>query len=402
MKRSEAVLLTALFLDLAGFGMAFPDIALRARHFGGAGWQVGLIFASLFITQFIVSPWWGRLSDRIGRKPVLVICTCISSLSMIAYALATGLAGIALSRILAGLAAANVIVAQAYLADSTTDERRGAAMGRIGAAISAGLITGPALGGAIAEKGGSQMLGWVAASASALGAVLLLAGLRGLRPTADRAPGKAPILDFRLLREFPSLRGLYFLAAFAWFALACLEGTFAPLIEGRFVFPIGFLGLELESARSAAGLIFALESLIGVIVQGVLYSRISKLADTASLLRAGYLLQGVGLLLTPFAPVLGVLILFSATYSLGAGLAGPTVSAAASSVTPAERQGEMFGLLQGSRSIGFWLGPIVGNVMFDWHPAAPYALAGVVGVAAAALVPATLLRSRSVAEPGQA
>jgi MFS family permease len=393
LKRAEPVLLAALFLDLAGFGMAFPDIALRARHYGGAGWQVGLIFASLFVTQFVVSPLWGRLSDRTGRKPVIVVCTVLSSLSMVVYALATGLIGIALSRVLAGLAAANVVVAQAYLADSTSEKERGAAMGRVGAAISAGLITGPAIGGKIAEIGGSSMLGWVAASASALGALLLLAGLPGVRPTAERAPGKAPILDFRLLREVPSLRALYFLAAFAWFALACLEGTFAPFIEQKFRFPITFLGLELSSARSAAGFIFAFESLIAVAVQGFLYARISRMTDTVSLLRTGYLLQGLGLLLTPFAPILGVLFLFSGTYSLGSGLASPTVNAAASALTPAHRQGEVFGLFQGSRSIGFWLGPILGNMLFDWHPYAPYILAGVVGLIATALVPARLLAS---------
>ena len=111
----------AIFLDLTGFGMAFPDIQLRAEKFGAPGWLIGLALASYFITQFVVSPHWGRLSDRIGRKPVLLVCTALSAGSMVVYAFAGSIALIFLSRVLAGLAAANVVVAQAYIADKSSE-----------------------------------------------------------------------------------------------------------------------------------------------------------------------------------------------------------------------------------------------------------------------------------------
>src|SRR5688572_16075672 len=153
--RAELPLLLAVFLDLVGFGMAFPDIQLRAEKFGAPGVLIGLLLSSYFIVQILASPRWGRLSDHVGRKPVLLTCTALSVLSMLAYAFASSLWLILLSRIFAGLAAANVVVAQAYIADTSTEADRAAKMGRIGAAITAGLIAGPALGGYLAHVGGN-------------------------------------------------------------------------------------------------------------------------------------------------------------------------------------------------------------------------------------------------------
>lgn len=375
-KRTEAPLLAAIFLDLVGFGMAFPDVQLRAESYGARGWLIGALLASLFAVQFIASPWWGRLSDRIGRKPVIVVCTGLSALSMLVYAHATDVRLILASRILGGLAAANVVVAQAYLADITSEADRSAAMGRIGAAISGGLISGPALGGYLAAVGGNRLLGTTAAAFSGVGALIVLLFLRGQAPRHPQEPGKHPLIDLRLLRDLPSLRAFFVLASVSWFALACLEGTFGRLIEHK-----------LNYHQAEFGAIFSFESLVGVVVQGVLLAWVIKRLGRAATLRLGYILQGLGLLLTPFAPGLAVLFAFSGLYSLGISLSNPTVNAACSELAPADRQGELFGLLQGTRSIGFLVGPILGGVLFDWKPEAPYILAGGVGLLAAILAP---------------
>lgn len=376
MKLSQAALLIAIFLDLVGFGMAFPDVQLRAESYGARGWLIGALLASLFVVQFLASPWWGRLSDHVGRKPVIVTCTVLSACSMLVYAHAVNVWWILGSRVLGGLAAANVVVAQAYLADVTTEAERPGAMGRIGAAISAGLITGPALGGYLAAIGGNQLLGNVAALFSGLGAACLLLFLKSESGRSKAEPGKHPIVDLKLLKELPQLRRLFALAVVSWFALACLEGTFGRLIHTK-----------LSLGQREFGQIFSFESLVAVIVQGLLLGYLSKRLSQTVMLRIGYSMMGVGLFLMPYAPAFAVLFGFSAIYSIGTGLANPTVNSACSALTPQDRQGELFGLLQGTRSIGFFVGPILGGILFDWHPEAPYILAGFVGLLAASLVP---------------
>lgn len=395
MKRGEIPLLLAILLDLVGFGMAFPDLSIRLREMGLAQFAVGAVLASLFLTQIIASPRWGALSDRIGRKPVIIICTTLSALSMVVYAVSDSPWGVLVSRILGGLAAANVVVAQAYLADATTEKERSAAMGRIGAAVSIGLISGPFFGGLLADAGGSSLLGWVAASASGLGALMLLVGLPSAPPQENRRPGKLPIIDIRLLREVPEIRPLFALAVLAWFSLACLEGTFVPLLKSMFAFPVDFGPVAFASERSAGGTVFGFESLIAALIQGVALGYIASKTSTRLRLRLGFAFQGLGLLLTPFAPHLGFIFIFSALYSFGQSVANPTINAACSTLTPDNRQGEVFGLMQGARSVGFLLGPVIGGFLFDLDRAAPYVLAGVVGVAAALLVPATVNREAS-------
>lgn len=375
MNAKEAPILAAMFLDLLGFGMLIPDVQLRAQALGAPGWLIGAILASMFVVQFVASPRWGALSDRVGRKPVLVACSLLSAAAMLVYAAAGSLLLIFLSRVVAGLGAANVAVAQAHLADTTEGPERTAAMGRVGAAISSGLIAGPALGGMLADAGGNRLLGTVAGCASLVGALLIAFGLRYAPPTAERRPGKPPILDLRLVRENPSLTPLLVVAAVAWFALATLEGTFGRLIQAK-------LGM----GTAEFGWIFSYESLLGVVVQGLLLAWVVKRVREPSLLRMAYVAQGIGLALTPFSPGLAVLFVCSTVYALGSSLANPTVSSLCSKLTPDDRQGELFGLMQTARSVGFVLGPILGGQLFDWRPEAPYLLAGGVCVAAALLV----------------
>ena len=368
----ELPLLFAIFLDLVGFGMAFPDIQLRAEVFGAPGWIIGMLLSSYFLVQMAASPKWGLLSDRIGRKPVLLICQALSALSMLAYAYANGLWGILGSRVLAGFAAANVVVAQAYIADTLSDEDRAVGMGRVGAAISAGLIAGPAIGGWLAEAGGNHLLGLVAAAAAGFGLLWIAVGVPHRPPTVERKPGKRPVVDLSILREVPQLPRLFTIAAASWFALACLEGTFGRLIKHN----LGF-------GQREFGLIFSYESVLSVLVQAFLLAWILKRVTQPSLLRLAYALQGVGLALTPFAPGLAALFVVSTLYALGAGFANPTINTLCSAATPQDRQGEMFGLLQATRSVGFLVGPTLGGIIFDWNVAAPYLLAG--GVCLAAL-----------------
>lgn len=351
---------------MVGFGMVLPDIQTRLEGFGAGGWLIGAVLASYFLVQMVASPLWGRFSDRIGRKTVLLLCGALSAGSMLLYGLSHTVGVILLSRALAGLGGANVVVAQAYLADETDEGKRTAAMGRIGMVTTAGLILGPALGGFLATLGGHRLLGLVAASASAFGLLWIWFGVPGARPAQDKKPRALTVLpDLSLLHDVPALRSLFLLAAVAFFALACLEGTFGRLIRHK----LGYGPKEF-------GLIFSYEALLGVIVQGMLLVRVSARLSSRSLLRLAYTLQGVGLGLTPFMPNLAGLFFASTLYATGTGFANPMLNSLCSDVTPEPRQGEMFGLLQSARSFGFLGGPILGGLLFDWKPEAPYLLAG--------------------------
>jgi MFS family permease len=373
--RAELPVLIALFLDLAAFGMVFPDVQLHARNLGASGPLIGALLASMFVVQLVASPPWGSLSDRVGRKPIFLFCTALSACSWLVYGMSTNLWLILLSRVLAGLAAANVVVGQAYLADITSEDERSGVMGRVGAAISSGLILGPAIGMQIATRGSIQTLGVVAASCSG---VAVLCGLLMQEPKQKekRAPGKWLGMNFSLIRDNPKLGRLLLLATVAWFALATLEGTFGRLVTEHF-----------RWHPTVFGNIFSMESLLGAIVQGVLLVPIVKVLHESWTIRLGFFLAGMGLLLTPFAPAVWVLFAVSGIYSIGTGLANPTVNSAASRQVPENRQGELFGLMQGARSIGFVVGPSLGGALFDWRPAAPYVLAGVIALAAALLIP---------------
>ena len=380
--RSTIALYVAIFLDLFGFGMIIPDIQLRAERLGAPGWLIGTTLASTFVVQLIVSPRWGRASDHLGRKPILIGCTLLSAGGMFVYGLAGSIPFLLLSRIVSGLGGANVAVAQALLADVTREEDRTVAMGRIGAAISLGLIAGPVVGGFLGHIS-SFAVGMVAGSSSALGVVAILVLVRAGPVMKEGAKGTKMLFDFSLLRDIPRVRALVIVAVVAWFSLATLEGTFGRLIKHT---------LSFDSREF--GFVFGYESLLGFIVQALLIGWIAKRTHDDKLLSFAYLLQGLGLGLTPFTylfPVpgawLAVLLTISTLYALGSGFANPTINSLCSKLTPNGRQGELFGLLQGARSVGFVIGPIIGGALFDAWFAAPYLLAAATCVTASFLVP---------------
>ena len=310
---------------------------------------------------------------------------CFPPCPLLSYGLATNIWLVLTGRILAGFAAANVAVAQAYIADVTNDVTRTAALGRLSSAITVGLLLGPALGGSLASVGGNRLLGFVAAGAALLGALWIALTLSAVPPrcepetpttheaTESAKKSRPGILS--LFREAPALRFLFGLSVAGMLALAILEGTFGRLISHR----LGYGPREF-------GWIFAFESLISVVVQYFLLTRLTARFTSRPLLIGAYLGQGIGLALTPFAPNLAALFGCSFVYALGVALANPTLNALSSRAAPENRQGEMFGLLQGARSVGFLAGPTLGGVLFDWKPESPYLLAGVTLLCAAIVV----------------
>ena len=384
-RRVEWTLLLCIGLDLLGFGMIIAEFQLFAEKLVPKGWPVGPIvgalLASTFIVQLYASPRWGAWSDRTNRRLAFVTVNGISGLSMLVYAGAGNLGVLLASRILGGLGAANVAIAQAYVTASSNAQERTAKLGRLSAAINTGLVLGPALGGFLSHQLGHGAVGLIAGIASLCGTALAAIVLPNVTATAEaKAAAPRKTGNLALLREFPSVLPLAVVAAVAWISLATLEGTFARLINRQF----GLGTLEF-------GWIFSYESLLGIGISIGLLPILVKRLGELNLLRTAYICQGLGLVLNPFAGAFGLpplIVLFAAStvYSLGSSCANPTINGLASELLPEERHGELFGLMQSARAFGFVVGPLVGGAMFDYWPPAPYIFAGVVCVIAAILV----------------
>jgi MFS family permease len=371
--RSEYALLYLVFADLTGFGMLIPDFQMRAEHLGAHGWLIGAMLSTMFLVQTGVSPLWGGLGDRIGQKPVVLACTCLSALSMLVYSQAVSLPIMVTSRLLAGLGAANVAAVQAQLALSSERGDRAAVMGRLGAATSAGLIVGPALGGILAGWGGAMAVGLCACAFSTSG-ILAVTFLVPNQKREEKPTGSKESA-FKVFRDQPILAWLFGVSSVAWFALACLEGTFGRLLEAR-----------QHQAQLAFGLIFGYESVVAVLAQAWLVKPLDARLGSRRLLLISLVLQGLGLASLPFAPGLPLLVVGATVYSLGGALSGPSLNAWCSRLTPENRQGVVFGLLQSARSLGFIVGPTLGGMLFDRNPGYPYLLAGAASVGAALLL----------------
>lgn len=393
------MILTAVFLDLVGFGMVIPDIQTRTEALIKnapkvnlpAGLIIGFMLALTFIIQAIVSPRWGRLADRTSRKNIFLICGVFSALGMLVYGLANSIGMQFFSRILSGFGAANVAVAQAIVTANCIPAERAARLGRMSAAISAGLVCGPALGGFLGSTWGHSAVGFVGAAGSLLGLVIAAVCLPPDSPdshtdTPSDKPAKRSmngIIDLRLLRKFPNVIPLFAIAAVASFALATLEGTFGRLIKDM----LGYGPFQF-------GIIFSYESVLSVLVSVLLLQWLTKRMSASGMLKLAYGLQGVGLALNPVAgiiasvvPGMATLLIASTVYAVGSGIANPALSAATSRLVPDNAQGELFGLLQVARNFGFVVGPMLGGVLFDWRTYSPYLFAGFVCLSVVAFLP---------------
>ena len=260
-KPSLLVIFLTVFIDLVGFGIVLPLLPRYSERFGAEGWTIGAIIASFSVMQLFLAPWWGRLSDRIGRRPVLLISNAGSALAYGMFALAaspaftpgTALTLLLVSRVFAGACGANISVASAYIADVTPPEKRSKGMGLIGVAFGLGFILGPAIGALSAAQLGLAGPGWVAAGLCTANFVLAWFILVESRP-----PGAAPSKPRRLrqiphtlrLRHVGLLVSLYFLATFCF---AIFETTLPLLLGSPGFHPDDFVQPQALARRLIAG-----------------------------------------------------------------------------------------------------------------------------------------------------
>jgi multidrug resistance protein len=363
---SRLVLFLTVFVDLLGFGIVIPFLPMFAAHVGVGASAVGPILAVYSLMQLVCAPLLGRISDRIGRRPVIMLGLLGSSISYVIYGFADSFWTLMLSRAVHGACAATVSTAQAYVADTTEESERARGMGMIGAAFGLGFVLGPAIGGVL---GRGSLRTPVFFAAALTFANLLFAAISLPEP---HRPGAQARLEFRRVIEpllnLPQrlvghrLTRLFTLAFLLTFVLGVLEATFALMVPQ--VYGYGAFGV---------GGLLALAGLVQAIAQGYLLGRVVKRVGEVRVLRAGALILAIG-----FAPLGSVeshaiLFLALAMLSIGYGLGSPSVASLISKSSERHVQGEVLGLNQSAMSLARIFGPIAGGVAYGAiGPAAPY------------------------------
>jgi DHA1 family tetracycline resistance protein-like MFS transporter len=386
------VVCLAVFVDMLGFGIILPTLPLHTGSLGGSGAWVGTLLTGYAVAQFVAAPVLGSLSDRYGRRRLLLLALAGSALSMALTGVASSLIMLLLARTVAGCFGGAIAVGQAYAVDLVDKRHRTHALGLVGASIGLGFVVGPAIGAGLAAAGlGFAGICFVAA---ALAAVNLVAGLF-LLPPPERAPRHRRVAG-RSTNRLDTLRDALaqsrlrpaMLAMFAiTFAFASMETTFALLGAARF-------GLR----PAGLGIVFAGVGLVLVVVQGGVVGRVTERYGHPRVAVAGALLLGVGLLVVPFAPA-WLAYVGLGLVAAGQGLLSTTIAALIAE-SGGRSLGGVLGVSQSAAAAARAIGPIVAGLAYDIGMPLPYVLGALLAVVAAGLLhslssePVILPRSR--------
>lgn len=374
------VIWTTVALDLVGFGIILPVLARYAEDSGASETVAGLLVASFSLAQLVFAPLWGRLSDRIGRKPVLVASLFGTAVGSLLTGLAGGIGLLFAGRIIDGISGASVSVAQAAVIDVAPPDQRPRLLGLLGAAFGAGFVLGPAIGG-LAALVDHRLPFFIAAGLAAVNALVAIRRLPETKgATTARSAPEAPALappPFLGADRRPDLVRLIVVGFVALVAFSAFETTFSLLAEARF-------GLT-ESATYA---VFFVIGIAIVVVQGGLVHPLNTRLGEGTVIRSGLAVNAVGLVLVAvdggwatLAPGLALLV-------CGQGLLAPTLAAAVADRGGEKRRGAVLGLQQSAGGMARVVGPAVGGTLFEHiGSAAPYWAGAAIVAAAVVLVP---------------
>ena len=398
-KPSLLIIWLTVFIDLIGFGIVVPLIPLFSKDIGAHGLLIGVIISSFSAMQFIFAPIWGRLSDRIGRRPVLLGSTFGAAISYVLFGIACGLKdpklGLGLmivSRVFAGICGGNITVAQAYIADITPPDQRSKKMGLIGMAFGLGFIFGPIIGG-VSWQGislfgktiqglGPMAPGFVAAGLCAANFILALCVL-----TESRQPTSEPVAQRPHLNQWvhtlthPKIGLLVIVFFFATFCFSCFESTLGLLIIENF-------NLDIAESTKTSVKLFVFCGLISATVQGGMIGRLVKKFGEIKLITISLIFTAASLAVIPFikgnAELTGGILLSGpglpwifmllalALLAIGTSLTRPPLFGLLSNLTSANEQGATIGVAQSAGSLARILGPIFATTTLHYVPALPY------------------------------
>jgi MFS family permease len=393
-KPSLLVIFLSVFIDLIGFGIVLPLLPGYAEDnfrpdFSAKGLVIGGIIASFSLMQFLFAPAWGKLSDRIGRRPVMLVSNLGAAGSYALFAIgcrfisdvpqpATNFLALGIilaSRIFAGICGANLSVASAYIADISPPEKRSARMGLIGMAFGLGFIFGPAIGAFSIEIFHSkEAAGWVAASFCAGNFILgwfILGESR--KPNSEHVVARPKLNQWAHTLAQPKLGLLVCVFFFATFCFTCFESTFPLIAKDIFAKYIPFFSGEKYLRH--VGYLFTYAGLWAAAVQGAIGRLVKKFGEP-KLIFSSLIVFAVGLAALPFARNLPEILVVLALLAIGSGLNRPPVFGMISLSSSPHEQGANLGVAQSFGSLARILGPIFAGGLFFVHPALPYLICG--------------------------
>ena len=370
-KPSRLVIFLSVFIDLIGFGIVLPLLPGYAEDFGATSFEIGAIIASYSLMQFVFAPVWGRWSDHIGRRPVMLIGNLGAAGSYALFAFASGMHGttalwwILISRSFAGIAGANISVASAYIADISPAEKRSAGMALIGVAFGLGFLCGPPLGSFTAGFFGKTGPGWVAAGFCAANFVLgwFILG-------ESRKPGAAPATPRpksaqwgHTLRQpkLGLLIGIFFLATFCF---VCFESTFPLMLTPHAAAQFGL------KSRYGVGYLFGYAALITIFVQGAVHPLVKRFGEPRVIF-ASLVIFAAGLAALPFQTHLPGLLIALGVLAIGSGLNRAPVFGLISLKSSPQEQGMNLGVAQSFSALARIVGPVIATTLYFARPAKP-------------------------------
>lgn len=378
---SLLVIFLTVFIDLVGFGIVLPLLPIFAKNLDASGLVIGCLMGVYSAMQFLFAPVWGRWSDRIGRRPILLVSTAGAAISYALFAIACGKTGTAAlvlifaARTFAGICGANITVAQAYIADITPPEDRSKRMALIGVAFGLGFMFGPAIGGLGMKFGGITAPGWIAAGLCALNFIFTFVRLPESWKPGTASAARPRFEHFMETMRRPGIAVLVTVFFFATFCFAAFETTLGLLVSQNF-------GLKFENIKGVytfdpkISYLYAFCAAIGILVQGGLIGRLVKKFGEPLLIVLSLVLAAVSLAPMPYFATWTPLLLALAVLSVGSSLTRAPVFGMLSNLTPPAEQGATIGVAQSMGSLARIFGPIFAASLLDVHPTLPYLICG--------------------------
>lgn len=367
------VLFITIFIDMLGFGIIIPILPIFSKELGAQDYQVGLIAMIYPIMNFLFAPLWGTLSDRHGRRPIMLVSILITAVAYFVFSQSTVLWILFISRMLSGIGSANISVAQAYISDVTSPEERTKSLGFLGAAFGIGFIMGPPLGGwlkSISTTGTVDWVGYVACAMCLINFAMAYFSLpESLKETKSNAPFNFKVVT-GIITELKKPRvsellwiNFIFISAFMLMQISC-----------------SLMWKEITQLNERQiGYVFAYIGVATAIVQGVLVGRMVKAFGEQKMLSYGIVLMAVGLVILPFT---GRVLFFPFQYiglaliALANGCLTPSITSMLSKFAKPNEVGQVLGVNQSSGSVARAVGMGLSGVLYSLQFAVPF-VAGV-------------------------
>jgi MFS transporter, DHA1 family, tetracycline resistance protein len=360
MTRPLLIIFLTIFVNLIGFGIIVPLLPFYAETFGASPIVIGLLFAVFSLCQLIAAPALGDLSDRYGRRPVLVFSLAGTVVSFVMLALAQSVVMLFLARIVDGLSGGNISTARAYVADITEPKDRARAYGLIGAAFGLGFVMGPALSGMLARVSYTAPI-WAAAALTLVATAMAWLWLPETIHRAQAGTGN-PLSYLPELLQRPVMRRVLTIDFVYWFSFAIFQTTFSLFAARRFGFD-----------ASRTGYLFAGFGLLGAVIQGGFIRPIVRRAGDKSTFIAGIVFSCMGLVAAALAHSVWLFVLALIPLAIGMGFGHPTVSSLISRAGRGDEQGRVQGAASAVESLGRTLGPVWGSASLQrWGEATPF------------------------------